>query len=61
VHLLVERILMLSSTCFEQVIFHHQEALCTSSLQYFTMRLKRGLFADTIRKIQYYSYRVSDD
>ena len=30
----------LSSTCFEQVIGHHQEAFCVSSLQYFTVHLK---------------------
>jgi len=26
----------LSSMCFEQVVVHHQEEFCTSSLQYFT-------------------------
>jgi hypothetical protein len=32
----------------EHVIVHHQEQFCTSSLQYFTMHLKRSLVADTI-------------
>jgi len=40
----------LLSTCFEQVIVHHQQ-LCTSNLQYFTMHLKRCLVTDTIRMI----------
>jgi hypothetical protein len=38
----------LSSTCFKQVIVHHKEEFCTSSLQHFTMYLKRSLVADTI-------------
>jgi hypothetical protein len=37
----------LSSTCFEQIIVHHQE-VCTSSLQYFTVHLIRSLVADTV-------------
>jgi len=28
-----------TSTCFEQIIVHHQEDFSTSSLQYFTMHL----------------------
>jgi len=34
-------------TCFDQVIFNHQE-FCTSSSQYFIMHLKSSLVADTI-------------
>jgi len=43
--------LTLSSTCFKEVIVHHQEEFCKRSLQYFTMHLKRSLVADTIRMI----------
>jgi len=39
--------LRLSLTCFDQVIFNHQE-FCTSSSQYFTIHLKSSLVADTI-------------
>jgi len=33
---------------FKKVIVHHQEKFCASSLQYFTMHLKRSLVADRI-------------
>ena len=39
--------------CFEEVIIYHQEEFRTSSLQYFTVRLKRSLVADTIRMYMY--------
>jgi len=39
----------LPSTCFEKVIFLHQEKFCTSSLQYFTMYLRRCPVVVTIR------------
>jgi len=40
----------LSLTCFEHVTVHHK-GFCTSSLQYFTVHLKKGLVADMIRMI----------
>ena len=39
--------LNLSSTCFKQVIVHHQE-VCTNSLQYFSVHLMRRLLTYTI-------------
>ena len=42
--------LNLSSKCFEQVTVNHQEEFLTSSLQYFTVRLKRSLVADSIQE-----------
>jgi hypothetical protein len=42
----------LSSICFEQVIFHHHEEFCTSSLQHFTVHLMRSIVADRIRMIR---------
>jgi len=33
----------------EQIIVHHQEEFCTSSLQYITVNIKSSLVVDTIR------------
>ena len=38
--------LRLSAKCFEQVIVYHQEEVCTSSIQYFTLHLKMSLVTD---------------